>query len=235
MKARYRQSGLSLMEMAVIIATIALLVGIGLPAVRALIKSFETEGGAKGVISAALSSSRTIAVKNQKYAGIRFQNRNQANGKGAQYMTFIIQDPNLYGPVYKAAYGFRAIQGIKPVKLPETVGVIGYIERVDEIDTAGELEDKITFSVVFSPAGKLVIHDVQVLRQGSNDSVFNESGSGAMFTDDYYTGTELSQNRFIIYDKNHFDGLDAAGKFDYLDSLEIIYINSYTGAMIPKD
>jgi len=221
MKARYRQSGLSLMEMAVIIATIALLVGLGLPAVRALIKSFETAGGARGVISAALSSARTIALKNQKYAGIRFQNRDQADGKGAQYMTFIIQDPNLYAGQYKAAYGFRAVQGIKPVKLPETVGVMEAVEG------------KTTFSVIFSATGKLVIHDVQVLRQGLNDSVFNESG--AMFTDDYYTGREPSQNSFRIYDKNHFDGLDAAGKFDYLNSLEVIYINPYTGAMISTD
>jgi hypothetical protein len=80
---------------------------------------------------------------------------------------------------------------------------------------------------------------VQVLRQWPNDYVFNDSGSYAMFTDDYYNeppyNIEPSGNSFRIYDKNRFDGLDAAGKFDYLDSLEIIYINSYTGAMIPKD
>ena len=39
MKVKRRQSGLTLTEMAVVVATIALLVGIGLPAVRALLEA----------------------------------------------------------------------------------------------------------------------------------------------------------------------------------------------------
>ncbi len=240
MKIKCRQSGLSLIEMAVIIAVIAMLVGLGLPAVRALIKSFETESGAKSVISAALSSARAIAAKEQHYAGIRFQNRDQQDNKGTQYMTFIIQDPNLYGPVYKAAYGFRVVQGIKPIKLPETVGVMEVVGLPEEIDDVSEVMDKTTFSVIFSPTGKLVIHDVQVLRRGPNDTVFNEPGSGAMFIDDYYNSDpsfhkESSRSSFIIFDRTHFDKLSPAERFDYLQGLEYIYINAYTGTIISQD
>ncbi|MHC4169537.1 MAG: pilus assembly FimT family protein, partial [Planctomycetota bacterium] len=73
MKTKSRQSGLTLPEMTVVVTIIALLTAIGLPAVRALLNSYQNRSGAHSMISAALASARAIAAKEQHYAGIRFQ------------------------------------------------------------------------------------------------------------------------------------------------------------------
>ncbi|MHC4756688.1 MAG: prepilin-type N-terminal cleavage/methylation domain-containing protein, partial [Planctomycetota bacterium] len=70
MKMNKRQSGVTFMEMTVVIAVVALLVGISIPAVRALRGSFESEGGTKVMINAALSAARAIAAKEHNYAGV---------------------------------------------------------------------------------------------------------------------------------------------------------------------
>ena len=233
MRTRSKQSGLTLPELAVVIATIALLVGFVLPAIRALLNSFETQSGAKTLISTALSSARAIAAKENRYTGVRFQR----DLSGNQYMIFIVQEPKIM------AYGFRAVEGVKPIKLPESVSVMdltivpdrneqnpanpqGEI-RIDDlsrlltnaerdalIDEPREVSDVTTFSIIFSPGGKLVIHGIRVRNKDgfvdsannteiSLDDVFNKKlqvdqkyngfdrtavppGAGMFYQDDYY-------------------------------------------------
>ena len=279
MKAKYGQSGLTLTEMAVVIATIALLAAFGLPAVRMLLESFESGSGAKSMISAALSSARAIAAKEQHYAGVRFQQ----DLAGNQYMVFIVHDFNKTG----LNPGFRVVAGLKPIKLPENLGVMDLVVRinhgthwtdaedprdeplkVDYLDDTSPLNlgpdqrnkyitDTSSFSIVFSPSGKLVMRDVRVRnRDGiyqpdngvsgkvSMDDIFNSERNirnynvGLFIQDDYAEfglGAESSRSRFIIYDKTQFDKLDARGRFNYLNSLEVIYINPYTGTIITPD
>ncbi len=183
MRTGSKQSGLTLPEMVVVIATIALLVGVGLPAIRALLNSFESSSGPKTLISAALASARAIAAKEQHYAGIRFQQ----DSAGNQYMIFIVHDFDKTG----LNPGFRVVEGVKPLKLPESVGVMDLMVRtnhnmtpagaqdpldeplnVQYLDDAnpanmgpdGEnryVRDASTFSIVFSTTGKLVIRSVR--------------------------------------------------------------------------
>lgn len=173
------RSGLTLIEMTLVVATIALLVGFGIPAVRALVHSFETQDGTRGVISAALSSARAMAVKHQRYAGIRFQKKctslDQADplkrvAEAPQYMIFIIhEEPRKMGDL---TIGFRAVEGLEPIKLPDTIGVIDLTEVTDDadIDSDVELNDATAFSIIFSPAGKLLVHDVRTRnRDGIHD------------------------------------------------------------------
>jgi prepilin-type N-terminal cleavage/methylation domain-containing protein len=261
MKTKPRQSGLTLTEMVVVVSIVAVFTVLGLPAIRAFIRSVESEGGAKAMISAALSSGRAIAAKEQRYAGIRFQNKYQEDGKGCQYMIFIVQDPEIL------ADGFRAVEGIEPIKLPDSVGVMDLRIRTDsrpqysgdnpidgdnDIDELKELRDTTTFSIIFSPSGKLVIHDVRVRNRdgktnndnSSKDDIFNtkfnvENEKIAMFYQDDYTdlglGQEASRNSFIIYDRTIFEKLNPNSRYnDYLRDLEVIYINPYTGTMIEK-
>jgi hypothetical protein len=250
--------GLTLTEMVVVIATISLLVGLGLPAVRAFFNSFESQGGGKTMISAALSSARAIAAKEQRYAGIRFQQ----DLAGNQYMVFIVHDFERTG----LNPGFRAVEGLKPIKLPDSVGVMDLRYRTNpdpiysgdapidddtKIDEPRELRDTTTFSIVFSPSGKLIMRVVRVRNKHgypdtaantfiSNDDVFNkkvqvDTGIGMFYQDDYAElglGAELGRNRFVIYDKTQFDKLNAIGRFNYLNSLELNYINPYTGTII---
>jgi hypothetical protein len=106
------------------------------------------------------------------------------------------------------ADGFRAMEGQEPIKLPGTIGVTDLTvvlnrnrTNYDEvhlrdpsrggnarINDARELADISTFSIVFSPSGRLVTHWVQVrnrdgiadtkknLGRRSLDDVFNKKG-----------------------------------------------------------
>jgi len=60
-----------------------------------------------------------------------------------------------------------------------------------------------------------------------------------MFIQDDYAelglGAESSRNRFVIYDKIRFDKLGPTERFNYLSSLELVYINPYTGTIISTD
>jgi len=104
-----------------VVAIIALLVTLGMPAIRAFRDSFESGGTVRGLISASLASARAIAAKEHSYAGIRFQQ----DLAGKQYMVFIIHDFGSTG----FASGFRAVEGIKPIKLPDSVGVMDLYTR----------------------------------------------------------------------------------------------------------
>ena len=269
MKTRYRQSGRTLAEMTVVIAAIVLLGSFGLPAIRTFLDSFESGTGARPVISAALASARAIAAREQKYAGIRFQKAyNPADPlnplKADQYMVFIVHDPRI------GAYFFRAVEGMKPIKLPDTFGVMDLRYRTNtnpmysgdalifsdiEIGDLNILRDTTAFSIIFSPSGKLVMHDVRVRNRdgerdtsptASFDDVFNkkvqvDTGMGMFYQDDYANlglGRDESRRSFIIYDRREFKRAYDIGRAysEYLVKLvpEMIYINPYTGTMIEK-
>jgi type II secretory pathway pseudopilin PulG len=217
MRTRSKQSGLTLPEIAVVIATIALLAGFALPAIRALLNSFETQSGAKTLISTALSSARAIAAREQRYAGVRFQQ----DLSGNQYMVFVVQDPRIM------AYGFRAVEGNKPIKLPDSAVVMDLIIvtnrneqnpvnprqeiRIDDpsplltnaqrdslINEPNELSDTTTFSIIFSPSGKLVIHGIRVRnRDGFVDSINNLDVS----YDDVFNKKQQVDRKYNGYDR----------------------------------
>ena len=270
MKVKSRQSGLTLTEMTVVISTIALLTVFGIPAIRAFVKSFETEAGVRGMINAALSNARAIAAKEQRAAGVRFQQKWEGDDKeGSQYLIFVIHDKANTG----LANGFRAVPGTKPLKLPDNIGVMDLNVRtnlgtnwqdaidsddmsVDEdilINDDVRLRDTTTFSIVFSPSGKLVIRDVKVRNKDgvyqpdiseSKDDIFNspvniEDYNTGMFVQDDYAhlglGQEPSRREFIIYNRGVFDRVNDDRRWtDYLEDLKNtkIHINPYTGRMI---
>jgi len=272
MKAKSRQSGITLTEMTVVIAVVALLGSLGLPAVRMLFNSFESQSGGRAVISAALATARAIAAKEQRYVGVRFQKGYDPDGplKAPQYMIFIVHDFDKTGLVA----GFRAVEGLEPIKLPDSVGVMDLRYRtnpnpiysgdapIDDdnkiaVSMPENLTDTTSFSIIFSPSGKLVIHDVRVRnRDGdfrplnpddSKDDIFNSPENigdyeiGMFVQDDYADlglGQESSRNSFIIYEEEKFRQAYKRGRAwsDYLVKLvsEAIYINPYTGTMIEK-
>ncbi len=254
-------------------AVMMILAAATIPAARQLMKSFKTSAGVRRLISAALCNARAIAAKEQCYVGLRFQQ----DLKGNQYMIFIIHDPapevtnadlviDPFATGTDLAYGFRAVKGKKPIKLPPSIGVMDLYVRLNLIDawdpadqaiaadgdisTRPQLLDTTTFSIVFSPTGKLVVHDVRVRnRTGktdntSADDVFNidlkvDAGDAMFYQDDYAKlglGQERSRKWFVVYDKNAFDAVSAGSRWtDYLEYLkdnETVYVNPRTGEVI---
>jgi hypothetical protein len=210
------------------------------------------------MIAAAMSNARATAIKEQKYAGIRFQTATDGN----QYMVFIVNDPSSMAKG-SIANGFVAVIGQKPIKLPGDGRVMDLEIRKDYtqakpsdsdeiidnggIDTEEELRDTTTFTIIFSSAGKLVTHQVWVrnrdcLKTGfSADKVFNtdtvvNAGDALLYQDDYPAeglGQEYSRKSFIIFDKKTLDAVDTDFRWtDYLSKLEKIYLNPYTGELV---
>jgi hypothetical protein len=124
------------------------------------------------------------------------------------------------------------------------------------------LVDATAFSIIFSPSGKLVLHDVTIRNKDgktegtqtstiSNDQVFNTytkithlTDPYGMFVQDEDAGNpqaeglerESSRNSFVIYDRKTFAGYfnNHNAYSEYLENLEIFYINAYTGTIIDK-
>jgi prepilin-type N-terminal cleavage/methylation domain-containing protein len=250
MNIKRKQSGLTLMEMTVVVAIVALLAVFGLPAIRAFVNSLESKGPAEAMISAALSSARAIAVKEQRYAGIRFQCAYDPKGplEAAQYMIFIKYHP------MDTSYTLTTCEGCEPIKLPENTGVMDMrlddsadITSDGQINNDVSLVDTTTFSIIFSPAGKLVIHDVQtsnkdcVTDNSSKDDVINTqtnvvNGIGLFVQDSTH---EQSRNKFVIYERDKFEIAYKKGQAwsGYLVNVapKMIYINPYTGTIIGQD
>ena len=164
MRKKQKHFGMSLTEILVVMAVIAILMGVSIPAAKQLANSFESGTGVRHLINAALSSARSIAIREQTYAGVRFQEDKDGN----TYIIFIVHDKVATGD----AYGFRAVMGRKPMKLPEDVS----IENTNPILVNGT-------SIVFSPSGKLTTHLVQCLKSSANDMIFNDNGN-EMFVQD---------------------------------------------------
>jgi prepilin-type N-terminal cleavage/methylation domain-containing protein len=264
MRSNKTKTGFTLVELLTVVAVILLLAVVGLPAAKKVLNSFESSLSVRHVISAALANARAIAAREQAYAGLRFQQDLDGN----QYMIFIVNDPDV-GPWIPGNLGCRAVAGYKSMKLPQTVGVMDLKIKLDyeivhpkdseeDIEVVGddaasnerinqpeELTDTTTFSILFSPAGKLVLHTLKVAHSSIGADIFNtetnvENGIGMFIEDENGNPVpglqiELSRNNFIIYDKRALDAVNEVSRWtDYLQHLEVIYISPYTGQIINK-
>ena len=274
--AKYKkQFGMSLTEILVVVSIMAILMGISIPAAKQLMHSFESSAGVRHLINAALSNARAIAVREQTYAGVRFQE----DAEGHAYITFIVHDPDPSPDGTGLAYGFRAVMGRRPMKMPEDVGVLsGYwvdrtsfypnnwnnlvptalsdaalidspanMVQVGGISRNRYLMDASTFSVIFSPQGKLTVHPVWVRNKdgqtdaSSNDTIFNvENASSVMFlqddygnSPDYGIGPENSVQSFLIYKKPDLNSVPVNLRWtNYLSTLQPEFVSPYTGELV---
>ena len=215
---------MTLIETTLVVATIALMVGLALPAVRALVDSFQSESGTKSIIHAALNSARTMAVTHQRYVGVRFQKAcisddpcDSLKGElnAPQYMIFIVQDePKNMGGL---ANGFRAMEGHEPIKLPHTIGVMES-DANKAVRVSGKIEGALTdataFSIVFAPSGKLVVHEVRVRNRDGVYQPRNDSGSTKVSHDDVFNSIEnicrYKEGMFIQDDYSFWNGAPRA-------------------------
>ncbi|MFA5553697.1 MAG: hypothetical protein WDA68_03965 [Phycisphaerae bacterium] len=260
MKTKKRQLGMTLTEQVVVISAVALLMFIGLPTARTLFDQMHTPAGVQATISSAMATARAIAAREQRYAGIRFQHAYDMSNPlkspltMPQYIIFIVyEEPRNMG---NDATCFRAVKGMEPIELPKHIGVmdmfVGGNNAISDnrLDTDQKLIDATTFSIIFSPAGKVIIRDTQTRNKDgypkthasdSDDDIFNKEelvqNGTAMFLQDDYPAYKLvqepSRRSFIIYDRNKLKSVSENRRWtDYLKDIEPVYINPHTGTII---
>lgn len=225
----------TLTELLVMMAVMVILLAIAAPVAQKLAQSLGGSGGARNIIDAALTSARAIAVREGQYAGVRFQQ----DSTGQFYLIFIIDNKST-----SLATDFRAVEGKTPIRLPENIGVMDgkwvtrkfntttgeLLTATDSDLTDGKLEnttanmpdgkniyfwDACTFSIVFSPSGKLASQTVRVCNQDgitdttshttvSSDKIFNKRSvvdgevvnySALFYQDDYGDGDVLGEKK----------------------------------------
>lgn len=251
MKPTFRKNGLTLTELIVVVAIAAILLGISVPAAKKIVESFEYSTGPRSLIDAALTSARALAVAENTYAGVRFQQ----DIHGDFYMIFIIHNR----AKTHLANGFMVAAGRKPIRLPQNIGVLegsfkgaGTPAAKDAfLSTEAGLRDAQTFSVVFSEHGQLIRFLVRVRnRDGktetdntSLDPIFNTKKNVenkiAMFCQDDYPEEGLGQENSVyslyIYEKNRLAEVPAGQRFTgYIGNLQKEFINPYTGQLIRR-
>jgi len=255
MVKRTKQFGMTLTEMVLVIAAVAVMAALAVPAVDALLKGFESEGQTKAMISSALASARANAMKHRRYAGIRFQKAYNPDhstdySKWQQYMIPIIHDYQATG----LSGGFRALPGAQPIRMPRSMEVMDL--RLGDSDStpsnfgdgSSDFLDTTSFSIVFSPSGRLVVRDVRIAEANQYDDIFNtstrvEENGEAMFHMDGQIGglqEEPSRQFLIIYNKSRFYNLPAGQRYDdylrELDDNRRYYVNPHLGRLIkPQD
>lgn len=269
--------GFSLTELLVVVGIVALLMSIGIPAAKKLSESLESSDGVRSVINAALCNARATAIMEQKYAGVRFQ----FGTDGRQYMVLVLHDPADGRTITEIennpdmtgtglANGFRVIKNRKPTVLPANVGVMDLLIRFNTGDATDptyrgitttddsyfdeeyELNDTTTFAIVFSPAGKLVSHEIRVRNKHgrtddlSPDDVFNtynnvSVGNSLLYQDDYPAdgfGQEFSRKNFLIYNVEAFKKISPTTRWSgYLRGLyqtKRVFVNPHSGEIVNR-
>jgi len=216
------KKAISLLEILIVLAIMAILSIMAIFSVKSM--QIAKRGGGITVIDTILSCSRSIAVANQRYVGIRFQQSSDYQ----QYAVFIIHDCNMNYPQNSAnpddplneAIPFKPYSGIEPVKLNPDCMVLSPSVTDHNSLTAQD----ITVSVIFSPAGRLVRKWVLVTAESIYGNDIFGDNKDAIFPLD--TTPILSVASIILYNRK-----DLANK-KFIKSHPAYFINTYTGTII---
>ena len=239
MKAKAQQFGFTLVEMLVVVAIIAVMVGVAALNAGDILRS-QRSTSARNLIRSSLAQAQAYAQTNRKYAGLRFQFDRNGWDRGRQYMVLIEK--------VGVDHVFNPIPNSKPLALPKTIGVIP-VEQAsdtgldDEYSNSDGMEGAATFSIIFSPSGQLVVKDVYLCQRFIGDPVVGNatdvnSGISLLYSDWWDDGVdwcvaEPSALGLIVCETTRLREARPDWRYaDYVVNLEPILINVYTGTFI---
>ena len=243
MKAKAEQFGFTLVEMLVVVAVVAIMIGVAVLNAGDLLRS-QRSTSAKNLIRSSLAQAQAYAQANRIYAGLRFQFDRNGWQTGRQYMVLIEK--------VGVDHEFNPIPNSKPLALPKNIGVInlpidlqGFTEDEwldDNYSSSVGMEGSATFSVIFSPTGQLVVKDVELLQRFTGDPVVSleadvNSGISLLYSDRWdevdWCVDELSALGLIVCETTLLRETDSLLRYtNYVVDLEPILINVYTGTFI---
>lgn len=281
MKTTPKHKGFTLTEQLIVIAGVVILAAIAIPSAKTFLKSFESTDAAKTIIDAALKSARAMAINSHQYTGIRFQIEGYPQDRDSllqanQYIIFVNYNDSIQENSESIDY-YKAVRNIEPIKIPRLAGVMDLRHRLilndhnrpeyidinlsndpdSEFADLWQLRDTTSFTILFSPEGKLVVKNCKMRNRDcfdnndSYDDMFNtivrmigflhtiqKSVKNGQFVQDDYApfglGREPSRRGFVVYEKEKLKEALNAGKAysEYLEDLEAAFINTYTGTII---
>jgi type II secretory pathway pseudopilin PulG len=233
--------------MTVAIGIIALLAGLIVPTFTAAFRSGADEQ-AYNLVFAQLLMARAAAVRGGTYAGVHFQLADEDDYEDLEDVCFcavVWDDPaDPAGTAPDAAHRMTLHPDATVQRLPGDM-VVGKIDASTTHDNGkykalsdSDLADFTTFTVVFSPAGKVTRkirgQNIKMADDGpfSNGGVFdrstaNDGGAG-----------RLGQNALTLFNiRDLLDGRPGAGdRADYLNAnAMVLAVNVHTGQLFPRD
>jgi len=134
-----RRHGLTLPELLVTLAIAVIVGSIALPLVLSLNDALKGSANAQTIVSTAVQNARALAMKEGRYAGVRFQQDKDGN----QYAIYIVYGEAGSDPANGLQYMYKVVEGRTPVQLPEGIAVTDMVVRTihNDTDTASTYRD----------------------------------------------------------------------------------------------
>ena len=222
----------TIIELLVVISTIALVLTITMPGIIGLFTA-GTDLQSRNVISGMLGAARSVAIENQSYAGVHVQIG--INGKCWAVVMQYDNDPT------SASYGkFVPVSGFKPRSMPGDMAFGGissdYVSGGNYDPTVHtDLDGFTTFNVIFSSDGSLTaLVNGNVPQLETNVEIFNGTDKQKIWEP---SGLALNEPGVRAITAFHYKEIKVLpDKQGWLEKNgQFLCINPYTGKLLPDE
>jgi len=232
-----RAKGFTLIELIVTISIITLIASIALPSVMGIF-SAGADAQAYNLLAAQLRAARALAIENSTYAGVHVQMADRPGLEDTCWSAVVVHDPDNPNNT-DATFYFRPAPGFEPQRVPGSLAfgklTTTFVQDsggVGEYEGLGDANDFTTFTIVFSPTGR-VDTDVNVAYD-AGERVFDDDPNNAAYLWDA-PNTEPGVWAVTMFDYVQFYARDDAGRASYLDETgQFLPVNRYTGQLFER-